>query len=251
MAKGLTGAAAFALLVLMAVSAGCDGGGEPSATATTTAVETVESTAAGTASSTATTAVGDIDIRDFDTARFTTTQTSTTGGNTSELSGEGVIDNRQQALSVTYEGTAGDTVIAIGRTIYSYNADEQRWTSVEEPVDGQVGFGRPYWPKFWLDAVQVEELGGQSLQGAETTGYRLTFDLEKVAERLGITEVRQAEVEVWVDEDSRYAVQLTFRLELDLGGGSTKLEIVSNFSDFGTEVEIETPEVASPTPTPG
>jgi len=248
MARGLAPAASFALVVLLALSAACDGGGgEPSTTTTATVAATAVATPTTTPGGVSTS----IDIKDFDTARFTTTQTSTTGGNTSELSGEGVIDNRQQALSVTYEGTAGDTVIAIGRTIYSYNADEQRWTSVEEPVDGQVGFGRPYWPKFWLDAVQVEELGGQSLQGARTTGYRLTFDLEKVAERLGITEVRQAEVEVWVDEDSRYAVQLTFRLELDLGGGSTKLEIVSNFSDFGTEVEIEAPEVATPTPAQG
>ena len=259
MARGLAGAASFALLVLLALSAGCDGGGEPSTTATTTAVETVESTAAGTASSTATTTAGAIDIKDFDTARFSMTQTSTTGGESSEITGEGVIDNRQTALSLTYVGGVTGQVIAIGRTIYSYNEGDQRWASVEEPVDGQVGFGRPYWPQFWLDAVQIEELGGQSLQGAETSGYRLTFDLEKVAKRLQLgtgggeqTEgITQAEVEVWVDNDSRYAVELTFRLELAIGGGSTKLEIVSNFSDFGTEVEIEAPEVASPTPAQG
>ena len=256
MARLVAGAVSFALLVLLAVSAGCDGGGEPSTTATSTAVETVESTAAGTASSTATTAVGAIDIKDFDSARFTMTQTSTTGGETSQITGEGVIDNRQTALSVTYVGGVSGQVIAIGRTIYSYDEGDQRWTSVEEPVDGQVGFGRPYWPQFWLDAVQIEELGGQSLQGAETSGYRLTFDLEKVRKRLQAPEapepldVRQAEVEVWVDDGSHYAVQLTFRLELAFGGSSTKLEIVSNFSDFGTEVQIQAPEVASPTPSP-
>jgi hypothetical protein len=155
---------------------------------------------------------------------------------------------------VTYQGGPGGQNIAIGRTIYTLSEGADHWTSVEEPVDGQVGFGRPYWPKFWLDAVQVEELGGQSLQGGETTGYRLTFDLEEVGEGLQAPEatepldVRQAEVEVWVDEDSRYAVQLIFRLELAFGANSTKLEITSDFSDFDTEVEIEAPEVASPTP---
>ena len=199
-----------------------------------------------------------IDIRDFDTARFTMTQTSTSGEESIHLAGEGLIDNRKQALSVTYEGEPGGQIIAIGRTIYTLGEGESEWTSVEEPTDGQVGFGRPYWPKFWLDAVQVEELGGQSLQGGETTGYRLFFDLEKVGKRLQGREstepldVRQAEVEVWVENESRYAVQLTFRLELAFGANSTKLEITSDFSDFGTEVELEAPaEVATPTPAQG
>ena len=131
MPKGLASAAFFALLVLLSLAAACDGGdgGGPVPT-------TATATAAGTATGTTTTAVAAIDIKDFDTARFTTTQTSTTSGNTSELSGEGDVDNRKQALSLTYEGDAGGTIIAIGRTIYSYDESGQRWTSIEEPVDG-------------------------------------------------------------------------------------------------------------------
>jgi hypothetical protein len=243
MAKGVAAAIFFALLVLLAVSLACGGGGE---------------SPAATAASTPTTASGVlalIDIKDFDTARFTTTQTSTTGENTSQLSGEGVVDNRQQALSVTYEGGEGGQLIAIGRTVYIYSEGEQRWTSVTEPTDGQIGFGRPYWPQFWLDAVDVEELGGRSQEGAEITGYRLTFDLEKVGKRLQAEaaeprDVRQAEVEVWVDNDSRYATQLILRLEVAFGDQATRIEITSDFSDFGAEVQIEAPVVATPTPTP-
>ena len=246
MAKGLSVAVSLVFVALLALSAGCGGdGGEPSATAT--------ATVAATLASTPTTAGGvstSIDIKDFDTVRFTTTQTSTTGENTSQLSGEGVIDNRQQALSATYAGAAGGEIIAIGRTIYTYSEAQQRWASVTQAADGQVGFGRPYWPQFWLDAVDVEELGGQSLQGGETTGYRLTFDREKVGEHLQ-SDVRQAEVEVWVDNDSRYAVRLIFRLELALGDQSTRIESTSDFSDFGADVQIEAPDVATPSPTPG
>jgi hypothetical protein len=230
-AKGLA-AAAFPLLFLSTLAAACDGGDGDGGL--------------------------DVDIKDFDTARFSMTQTSTSGEESSQLSGQGVIDNRKQALSVTYEGGPGGQIIAIGRTIYTLSEGADQWTSVEEPVDGQVGFGRPYWPKFWLDAVQIEDLGDQSLQGSETTGYRLSFDLEEVGKRLQGSEatepldVRQAEVEVWVDRDTRFAVQLTFRLELAFGANTTKLEITSTFSDFGTEVEIEAPaEVASPTPAQG
>jgi hypothetical protein len=227
-------AAGFALLVLLAVSVACGGGGGPA-----------------------------IDIKDFDTARFTMTQTSTSSGDTSQLTGEGVIDNRQQALSVTYQGGPGGEDIAIGRTTYSYDEGEQRWVSYTEPVDGQVGFGRPYWPQFWRDAVDVvplEEINPEGQEDSAITGYRLTFDREKVAKRLEATEtsepqpldVRQAEVEVWVDKDTRYAVQLTFRLEVAFGESSTNLEITSTFSDYGTEVQIEAPaEVATPTPAQG
>ena len=232
MPKGLAAVGFLALLLVLSLSAACDGGdGDGGLNA---------------------------GIKDFDTARFTMTQTSTTGEDSSQLSGQGVIDNRKQALSVTYEGGPGGQIIAIGRTIYTLSEGADQWTSVEEPVDGQVGFGRPYWPKFWLDAVQIEDLGDQSLQGGETTGYRLTFDLEKVGKRLQASEatepldVRQAEVEVWVDRDTRFAVQLTFRLELAFGANTTKLEITSTFSDFDTEVEIEAPaEVATPTPAQG
>jgi len=219
-------ASVLVLSVLLALFAACNGDGGPA-----------------------------IDIRDFDTARFTMIQTSTTTGqDESQISGEGVIDNRKQALSVNYKSGSEGQVIAVGRTIYTYHQTDGSWTSVDEPVDGQVGFGRPYWPRFWLDAVQTEELGQQTLLGAETTGYRLTFDLEKVGRRLqapGSAEpqdVRQAEVEVWVDNRSHYAVKLTFRLELGFGTQSTKLEVASTFSDFGADVEIEAPEVASPTP---
>ena len=225
MVKGLAAAAFFVLLALLAVSTACGGGGGPN-----------------------------IDIKDFDTARFTMTETSTSGGNTRQLNAEGMIDYRQHALSLTYEGGPGSQVIAIGRTLYTYSEGEQHWVSATEPTDGQVGFGRPYWPQFWLDAVQTEELGGQSLQGGETTGYRLTFDREMVRNRLQAPEaaeqldVRQAEVEVWVDDESRYAVQFTFRLELAFGGQSTRIEVTSTFSDYGAEVQIQAPEGATPTP---
>jgi hypothetical protein len=222
----VSSASLLVLSALLALFAACDGGGGPA-----------------------------VDIRDFDTARFTMTQTSTTTDQeASQITGEGVIDNRKQALSANYETGSEGQVIAIGRTIYTYHQTDGSWTSVDEPVDGQVGFGRPYWPRFWLDAVQTEKLGQQTLLGVETTGYRLLFDLEKVGRRLqapGSTQpqdVRQAEVEVWVDNDSRYAVQLTFRLEMGFGAQSTKLEVTSTFSDFGTDVAIDAPNVVSPTP---
>ena len=226
MARAFAAVAFVALLALTALSSACGGGGGAT-----------------------------IDIRDFDTARFTVSQTTTSGGQVDRLTGAGVIDNRRQALSLTYEDGQGRLTVAIGRTVYTYDEEQQRWASYTQPTDGQVGFWRPYWPQFWRDAVQIQNLGGESLPTAETTRYLLTFDPETVRKRLQSPDaaeqmqVRQAEVEVWVDEESRYAVRMTLRLELSYGTTTAGTEITSDFSDFGTEAPIEAPEVASPTPT--
>jgi len=230
MAKTLAVAVSLLSLALLATSGACGGGGGGGAA---------------------------IDIKDFDTARFTMSQTTTSDGDVAQVTGEGVVDNRQQALSVTLEGESSPGTIAIGPKVYAYNEADQRWESFTEAADGQVGFGRPYWPQFWRDAVQIQNLGGESLPSAETTRYLLNFDREKVRQRLQAegtegegqaVEVRQAEVEVWVNDSSRYAVKLTFRLDLFYGGASMKIEVTSIFSDFGAEVQIQAPEGVTPTP---
>ena len=226
MGKGFA-AAGFLVFLLLAVSPACGGGGPA------------------------------IDIKDFDTARFTISQTTTSDGSVDQLAGEGVIDNRQQALSVTMEGETSPASIAIGPTVYTWDESAQRWTAFTEQPDGQVGFGRPYWPQFWRDAVKIQNLGTESRPSGETNRYLVTFDPEMVKKRLQLgadgvagADVLRAEVEVWVDKDSRYAVELTFRLELAPGAQTTKIEVTSSFSDFGIEVQMEAPEVTTPTPAP-
>jgi hypothetical protein len=224
MARVLAVAGSLLSLALLALSAACGGGGPG------------------------------IDIKDFDTARFTLSQ-KTSDGDVAQLTGEGVVDNRQQALSVTLEGEASPGIIAVGPTVYSYNQTDQLWDAYTEPGGGPVGFGRPYWPQFWRDAVQIQNLGGESLPTAETTHYLLTYDPEKVKEWLQLGEagvgVARAEVEVWVAEESRYVVQLIFRLELTPGAAqTTKVEVTSVFSDFGTEVQIKAPQGVTATPAP-
>jgi hypothetical protein len=232
----------FALLALLATSAACGGddGGAPSTTGTPTAAATATVDVSAL-----------IDIKDFETAHFIVNQTSITDGETSELGGEGVIDNRQEAMRADYE--AGQ-FIAIGPTIYEYSRSQQRWLSFTDEREGRVGFGRPYWPQFWLDAVKIDKLGGRTLEGVEATAYRVTFDNGMAGERLkspAATEpldVRKAEVEVWVDNDSRYAVRMILRLEMVVSELSTQIEATSDLSDFDAEVQIVAPDIATPTP---
>ena len=222
-ARAFAAVAFFGLLGLVALAASCGGGDD----------------------------APDVDIKDFDTARFTMTEA------TSGRSGEGVIDNRKQALSVVYSD--GQQLIAIGRTEYRSGVD--RWVSFESPTDGRVGLGRPYWPEFWRDAVRVErveELNPEGRESSEITGYLLTLDPDVVKRSFsyvqgpsGEPEVRQAEVEVWVDKETRYVVRFTFRLEMPVGTtGTAKVELSSRFSDYGTEVQIEAPQGPVPTEAP-
>jgi hypothetical protein len=228
MARGLAVAVSLLSLALLPLSPACGGGGPA------------------------------IDIKDFDTARFMLFQTASSDGQSSQLTGEGVVDNRQQALSVTLEGETSPGTIAIGPTVYQYNQTDQVWDAYTESGGGPVGFGRPYWPQFWRDAVQIQNLGGESLPSAETTHYLLTFDRDKVKEWLQLeagtggqaVDVTRAEVEVWVAEGSRYAVQLTFRLDLASGAQTRSVDIISTFSDFGTEVQIQAPQGTTATPSP-
>jgi len=237
MTRRLAAVTFLVLLTLLATSAACgDDGGEPSGTATPTATGDVSAA---------------IDIKDFETAHFIVNQTTIVDGETQELGGDGVIDNRQQAMSANYD--AGQ-FIAIGPTIYEYSRSQQRWVSYTDEREGRVGFGRPYWPQFWLDAVKIDKLGGRTLEGVETTAYRVTFDNGVAGERLKSPtateplDVRQAEVEVWVDNNSRYAVRMIFRLEVVVEAQTTKIEATSDFSDFDAEVQIVAPPIATPTP---
>jgi len=243
MTRRLAAVTFFVLLALATMSAACGDGGS-SSEGSTTATPTAAATTPGDVSAS-------IDIKDFDTARFTITQKSTVNGETSELGGQGVIDNRLLAIVTTYD--LGQ-YIAIGREIYEYSQAQGRWISYTDSGEDPVGFGWPYWPQFWLDAVEIEKLGGQTLQGVETTGYRMTFDLGKAGELLkppGATEpldVRKAEVEVWVDNNSRYAVRMILRLEVVVQDQTVQIEATSDFSDFDAEVQIEAPQIATPTP---
>jgi hypothetical protein len=192
----------------------------------------------------------DVDIKDFDTARFTMTRT--VGGQ--QTLGEGVIDNRKQALSVTYAN--GLRYVGIGHTSYSSVAG--RWVTSTDAADSRAGLGRPYWPKFWRDAIDVAPLAEVSPEGVEREidGYLLTLDPNVVKKSLSPElagpggeepEVRRAEVQVVVDKNTRYPVDFEFRLELAAGANSIEVQVISHFSDFGTEVDIQAPEGPAPT----
>jgi hypothetical protein len=193
----------------------------------------------------------DVDIKDFDTAAFTMTRTV----RGQQTSGEGVVDNRKQALSVTYAN--GLQYVGIGHTSYSSVAG--RWVASTDAADSRAGLARPYWPEFWRDAVDIAQLAEAQGAEKEIDGYLLTLDPNAVKKNLspGLTgpsgeepEVRRAEVQVVVDSETRYVKEFEFRLEIALGGNSLEVEVSSKFSDYGTEVRIEPPEGPAPTAIP-
>jgi hypothetical protein len=92
-------------------------------------------------------------------------------------------------------------------------------------------------------------VGDEAVRGVQTTHYRGTIDLEKLAQQgpakaresyrriIEETGQKQIPVDVWIDEDG-----LTRRLHYEQkmpGGGST--DFTQEFYDFGADVNVEAP----------
>ena len=167
-----------------------------------------------------------------------------------------MIDNRQQALSLTYEGGPGGHDIAIGRTIYTYDEGGAaldkldragRWAgrlraALLAPVlagrRADRGAGRPVAttggerPRLSADLRPRE--GGETPTGPGGCGAtgRAPGRGGGVGGR-GARATRCSSPSAW---------------SWPSAPRPRGIEITSDFSDFGTEAQIEAPEVASPTP---
>jgi hypothetical protein len=107
----------------------------------------------------------------------------------------------------------------------------------------------------YLDAVsgKVDEVGEEEVRGAETTRYRMTVDLEKVAERSSAQRedirraieqsgVRELPTEVWVDDEGLVRrMRLTYEDMQFAPGQRGDMELTMELFDFGVEVDVEPP----------
>lgn len=92
-------------------------------------------------------------------------------------------------------------------------------------------------------------VGDEEVRGLETTHYRGTVDLEKVAEQapanaresyrriIELTGQRRIPVDVWIDDAG---LTRRVRYEQKLPGGSS-MEITQELYDFGVQVDVEPP----------
>ncbi len=207
-----------------------------------------------------------VEIRDFDTARFTLEHKVTAGGQEFTIHGEGTIDQRNGAIDITLSNGPPARIVAIGDEVYTYDALQGQWYSSpsatyreQEPLISSGAL-----EELLPGVTEVQELGEETIGGRETTHYLLRLDPQRVREWFekgpGATfigeEVQEElwgtlrmEAELWIDNRTRYTVQETFTTELlpkapaPLRG---HMEMTWTFFDFDREVEIEPPEGAIP-----
>ena len=119
----------------------------------------------------------------------------------------------------------------------------------------QLGQGDPSQTLDYLRGASenVKEVGDEDVRGAETTHYRTTVDLDRVAEEapeqrravqrlIEMSGVKEVPTDVWIDDDDRVRrlrlawedVRFADRQELDM-------TLTTELFDFGVEVDVEAP----------
>jgi hypothetical protein len=281
---------AFALAAAAAAAAftACGGGsGEDAAPPATTGGESSAGVLASAASETASAGSSRIGFT------FTTQLPPAVQDEPVAFTGEGIFDYENRKGQVTYDFSelfaslglpdSQEPVEAIfdGAVMYlkfpllsAFLPDAKPWIKLDPATLGenagldlsqlqQLGQSDPSQLLDYLKATSegVEEVGVEQVDGVETTHYRGTIQLDKVAdqvppeqqeqvraaieklvEQAGTTEIP---VDVWVDGDGLVRkLELTYTASVQVPGSDpeeAESVVTMEFSDFGTAVEIEPP----------
>jgi hypothetical protein len=209
-------------------------------------------------------------------ARISFTGELTGGPASGTISGDGAFAGRQGRLSMDLSGLGGGQVtgrmdlvfdgllfyikfppalsqrLPAGKTWVKFDLaklGERQGIDFEELL--QLGGSDPRQSLDLMRAASPDfaAVGDEEVRGVETTHYRGTVDLERLAERLSgkagqsyrriieLTGQSSVPVEVWIGEDG---LTRRLRYEQKLGTG-TAMELTEEFYDFGVEVDVSPP----------
>jgi hypothetical protein len=205
---------------------------------------------------------------DAGSAKLTFTVQGPVDGSTITVRGEGAYDFRTARGELTYHvppelaSSSPSKAIVDGDTTYVYYPQLSAWVASDTgaPSDGsQTELDVflelvPDDPTQILDFLEpggdVEEVGGESLFGTETTHYRATVDVDALVDhapahvretvRAAAETLEGADsltVDVWVDDAG-----LMRRLDLEGQlGGVGNVAMTVDLYDFGTDVDVKVP----------
>jgi hypothetical protein len=201
---------------------------------------------------------------------------SGSSSDTSELSAEGEFDGEQgrMTLTVTDDGRTEKTDLAFDGTVYYVRLppagsaglpEGKEWLRVDvaefspggpdEDLSTFLQFAQTN-PANALGFLRgasddMEEVGTEDVDGAETTHYRGTADLEVVADEAGdlgpvyeqlleTSEFTEIPIDVWIDDDGRVR-RLVYELPVPEARGGGTATITLEFADFGADVDVTPP----------
>ncbi|HET6858693.1 MAG TPA: hypothetical protein VFH94_16590 [Streptomyces sp.] len=213
---------------------------------------------------------------DADTARMKLTTRTSAGGKSVTADGQGVIDlgEGDSEMTLTAEGQKIEQRVVEG-ILYQKLPKEQQakvpgkkpWIKIDlkkaaqqggaggesqasDPADS-AGFAKGVTDK------DVKKVGSEKVGGTDTTRYRVVVDVDKLAaddpakaeqmkKQIGPT----LPMDVWLDDGGRIRRQ---QLDMEIkapkdaaakGPQKANVRTVIEFSDFGTELEVEAPAAA-------
>ncbi|MGW0545897.1 hypothetical protein [Streptomyces altiplanensis] len=209
-----------------------------------------------------------------ETARMTLRTRTSAEGKTASVSGEGVIDlaGGDSEMTLTAEGQKIEQRVVDG-TVYQKVPEAQQanvpgdkpWIKIDlkkaaqrnggggaaqvnDPAEA-AGFAKGVTDK------DVKKIGTEKAGGTNTTRYRVTIDVDKLAgpgDRAKAEQLKKQlgptlPMDVWLDDDGRIRrQQMDMNMKAPAGpgaGGPQKVDVrtVIEYSDFGTELEVEPP----------
>jgi hypothetical protein len=265
----------LALLLLVAViAAGCGGEGSQSSSTARTAP-----TATGSASTPSASSANAIVQAGLTTSAETSARVSFkatfTGDTSGTMTGEGVFSRRQGHLTMDLGGLTslgtGQAEIVFDKLVYYMKLPAgsgaslppgKEWFKLDFAKLGkQQGLDLSQLmqlnqsdPSQALDFLQgasdgFEELGQEQVRGEQTTQYKGTIDLQKVAEEAPadvqaqyrelaeLSGNQKVPMDVWIGDDGLVR-KIAFTQAVP-NGGSVKME--EEFYDFGTDEQVEVP----------
>jgi hypothetical protein len=196
------------------------------------------------------------------TSKFAITTTVDAGGEDVTIGGEGAfaLDGTKGRLTLEIPGAGAVELRLVDGTAFLQVPQAPGWYSVPFEKLAGSSLATSTDPTSSLDQLaeassDVEEVGTETVRGAETTRYSGTLDMEKAlaaatgpqkaALEKSLASLKETKVpfDAWIDEEGRMR-KLTQQLTVEQDGRTGTAEVTLEFFDFGTAVDVTAPPAA-------
>jgi hypothetical protein len=199
-------------------------------------------------------------------AKITLKNTTSIGSKTVQVNGHGVAQFEPPKLDL-HMNAAGHKIEErlVDKTAY-IKTPQGKWVKMDlSKLVGRQGAAQS--PTQTLSLLrgasdQVTKLGPKTIDGRQTTGYKATVDLDKVAAKAPsspakkgikhlekLTGAHTLPIKVWIDGKHRLVREMT-NLKLHAGGKNVTTATTMTLSDYGTPVHVSAPPAGEVTSVP-
>ena len=204
-------------------------------------------------------------LEDAESFRFTSTTTA--GGASQEVSGEGRFTDAGAEIKASTAGAQAMEMIMVDQVLYIKSEQMglgDKWMKVDLREQGDSLFGflaKASDPQAMMQALEspekLELIGTEDVDGVTANHYRVTIDSQEYASAMGLPAEMGSFLpekmvqDMWLDAENR-PVKYVTELETPAadGGNPTTTSTEGLYHDFGVDVQIEAPPASETTDAP-